>query len=192
MSLSPATYEEAKARFKPLRRSQIRSASQKPDSSRKPLSANVVTRKRSSSKKVKRRKKLTNGQLKKKVWKEFSIFIRTREADAGGFTTCTTCGQRAHWKTMQAGHFIRGRLNANLFNEKGCNIQCYACNVGRQGNVVEYYEWMLAHHGPEVIVELKQQNNQTHKWRPGELQELLDRYRAINRASPLLQNETNL
>lgn len=150
--------------------------------------ASRIKRKRPIGKKVKRRKRLTDGQLKKKVWTEFSLFIRTREADADGFTACVTCGERRHWKQMQAGHFIRGRLNANLFDERGCNAQCYACNVGRQGNVVEYYEWMLAHHGPEVISALKQQNNQTRKWQPGELQGLLERYRELNRANPLLKD----
>lgn len=86
---------------------------------------------------------------------------------------------------MQAGHFLRGRLNANLFDERGTNEQCYACNVGRDGNVVEYYEWMLVNHGKPVIDELRQKNNVTHKWIPGELAELLERYRGLNASNPL-------
>lgn len=183
MSLQPATFEEAKAAYRPMKRS----AMSRQGASGKTLPASRIKRKELSGKKVKRRKKLSDGQLKKKAWKEFSIFIRTREADAVGFIACVTCGDRKSWKEMQAGHFIRGRLNANLFDERGCNAQCYACNVGRQGNVVEYYEWMLAKHGPEVIAELKQQNNQTRKWHPGELQELLDRYRSLNATNPLLR-----
>lgn len=90
---------------------------------------------------------------------------------------------------MQAGHFLRGRLNSNLFDERGTNEQCYACNVGRDGNVVEYYEWMLEHHGKAVIDEMRRKNNVTHKWEPGELQELLNRYTALNAANPLIKSE---
>lgn len=137
-------------------------------------------------KKKGKRKKLTDGQLKKRVWKQFSIFIRTREADSDGLVKCTTCDTIDHWKKLQAGHFIRGRLNANLFEERGCNVQCYSCNVGKQGEVVIYYKWMLARHGQAVIDELIQQNGRTKKWAPGELAALLGHYKALNAANALL------
>lgn len=176
MAFQPATYEEAKSRFKPLQRSK---------GMRGPRPATKVSgRRRIVRKKAKRVKTST---LKKKAWTEFSIFIRTRGADEHGMATCCTCGCRKHWKEMQAGHFIRGRLNGNLFDERGVWPQCYSCNVGRQGNVVEYYEWMLANHGPEVIADLKRQNSQTKKWAPGELEELFQKYRSLNATNPLLK-----
>jgi hypothetical protein len=176
----PESYEEALAHRQ-----------SKPPKIRKPLQARTRMKRSSLSckkKKVKRAKKrkLTDGQLKKKVWKEFSIFIRTRGADENGFNKCVTCSNRSHWKLLHAGHFLRGRLNANLFDERGCHAQCYACNVGRDGNVVEYYEWMLVKYGPEVIAELKQQNGQTRKWLPGELAELLAHYKELNAGNPLV------
>lgn len=139
---------------------------------------------------VKARKKvkqLTVGQLKKKAWAQFSIFIRTRRADEAGMVKCCTCTLIKHWKEMQAGHFLRGRLNANLFDERGVNEQCYGCNVGRDGNVVEYYVWMLANHGQAVIDELRTKNNVTHKWEPGELRGLFEKYRDLNKLNPLLR-----
>jgi hypothetical protein len=135
----------------------------------------------------KKPKKLTDGQLKKRVWKEFSIFVRTRHADAEGFNDCVTCDARKHWKELQAGHFIRGRLNVNLFNEYGCWPQCYGCNVGRDGNVVVYYQWMLKAFGQSMIDELVAANNHTHKWQPGQLAALLEKYRTLNANNPLLQ-----
>lgn len=90
---------------------------------------------------------------------------------------------------MQAGHFLRGRLNANLFDERGTNEQCYACNVGRDGNVVEYYEWMLIRHGKPVIDELRRKNNVTHKWEAGELAGLLAHYKTLNAANPLVKEQ---
>lgn len=179
MSLQSPDFETAKRNFKPMARKGMK---------RRIKSSSLPYGTLSSKKKPKRRK-LTDGQLKKRVWKEFSIFIRTRRADINGVTKCVTCEVRKHWKEMQAGHFLRGRLNANLFDERGTNEQCYACNVGRDGNVVEYYEWMLVNHGKSVIDELRQKNNLTHKWIPGELQNLLERYRGLNALNPLTAKE---
>jgi hypothetical protein len=190
MSLNPATFEEAKSRFKPLKRSRLATTSPKPQKSllsprkrSKPLSRKPV-------KKAKRKKKLSIGNLKKKVWTQFSIFIRTRDADGLGWSQCFTCPQKSFWREMQAGHFIRGRLNANLFDERGCQVQCYSCNIHRQGNVVIYYRMMLLKYGDEVISALLLQNSTTRKWQGGELQGLLDHYKAINAANPLLQKES--
>lgn len=199
MSLQPKSYEEALER--------VRNRPAKP---RKPISRGkgiqrgtaslgrksglkaVPTAKGRKSKKPKRPKKKTDGQLKKLVWKEFSIFIRTRDADENGLVTCTTCPTNAHWKLQQAGHFVRGRLNANLFDPRGCHAQCMPCNIYRQGNVVVYYKFMLATYGQSVIDELVEQNNKTHKWEAGQLQGLLDFYRGMNKANPLLAKESEL
>jgi len=142
-----------------------------------------LARKGKVAKKAKRPKKLTTGQWKKKAWAQFSIFIRTRGADENGMNQCVTCppGTLAHWKDLQAGHFIAGRLNANLFDERGTNPQCMACNIYRNGAHVMYYRWMQKNHGEEVIDELILQNSQTHKWGANELQEIYEKYRATNK-----------
>jgi hypothetical protein len=168
VSLQPQTFAEAKVAFKPLKRGAIK---------RRPL-----------GKKSRRAKRPTVGQLKKNAWKEFSIYIRTRGADDNGFNVCCTCGIKKFWKDLQAGHFIRGRLNANLFDERGVWPQCYSCNIGAQGNVVVYYKWMLEKFGQEVIDELLAQNNVTRKWLPGELVGLIEKYKALNESNPLVEN----
>lgn len=189
MSLNPATYEIA------LERAQARQKARTPLRSRRRLKTSPasISRKqglsRKAAKKLKKKKKLTTGQWKKKAWTEFSIWVRTRDANTDGTQTCVTCDTVSHWKTMQAGHFLRGRLNANLFSELGTWPQCYACNVGRDGNVVEYYEWMLAHHGKPVIDDLREKNSRTHKWLPGELQGIWEKYKALNAENPLLGDE---
>jgi hypothetical protein len=138
------------------------------------------------SKSVKK-KKPSVSQTKKKVWVQFSIFIRTRGADSEGWNTCVTCGVRKFWRDLQAGHFIRGRLNATLFNETGVWPQCYGCNVGAQGNVVLYYKWMLARFGQGTIDRLIEQNNHTHKWGATELGDLFTRYSSLNKNNPLVE-----
>lgn len=188
MGLNPATYEEAlqRARSKPQK-------PRPPLRSRSGLTASEWERARQQSllrnlaKKPKRKKKLTTGQLKKRAWKEFSIWVRTWNADEYGMATCFTCDVVKHWKEMQAGHFIRGRLNGNLFDERGCHPQCLRCNIHLQGNVVIYYQRMLYHYGQEAIDDLVRQNDQTHKWLPGELQSIWEKYRERNTLNPLLR-----
>lgn len=182
----PDNFAEVKLLFKPLRRRPIlRKGDTSGLGSKTRLSASGP-RKTALQGRPRKKKKLTDGELKKLVWKEFSIFIRTRGARLDGTNRCTTCGVQAHWKTLHAGHFIRGRLNANLFDERGCHPQCYHCNVGRQGDVVIYYKWMLKEYGQEVIDELIAQNGKTRKWKLGELAEMLAHYKGLNAENPLV------
>jgi hypothetical protein len=140
---------------------------------------------RKSSLKAKGRKQSLNkshsgtADLKRKVWKEFSIFIRTRGADSEGFNRCVTCGERFYWKALHAGHFLRGRLNANLFNETSCWPQCSICNVEKHGHPEAYERFMLEAYGQMWIDHLKRQREVTHKWEADELQALLDSYKKL-------------
>lgn len=187
-AFAPADFAEAKLTFRPLKRSQIRRVSDSSSFGAKTRLSAASARKTASQgkpKPKKRAKKVSDGKLKKRVWKEFSIFIRTRRADEDGLVLCVTCGSQHHWKAVDAGHFLAGRYNSNLFDERGCNEQCKYCNGPRSSNAALYYKWMLANHGQDVIDELILQNDQTRKWLPGELQALLDHYRSINASNPL-------
>ena len=84
------------------------------------------------------KKKPTVSSLKKKAWKLCSEYIRRRDSDSNGMCRCITCGKTAHWKEMQAGHFVSGRTNGILFDDRGIYAQCMACNVFGQGKPLEY------------------------------------------------------
>lgn len=100
---------------------------------RTPIRASV---KPSSVKKVKvttKRKKSTPRALaKKKAWEAFSLYIRTR--DCIRFTgdpeqgMCVTCKSFKPRKELQAGHFVGGRGNAVLFDERLVYSQDGYCN----------------------------------------------------------------
>lgn len=167
MSLRPSTIEEARARFKPLARSPMKRG--------KPLKRTAKPKK----------KKVKTSTLKRRAWAEFSIYIRQRGADVEGFNICVTCNTRKHWKELQAGHFIAGRLNSNLFEERGTYAQCSLCNVIKSGNGPMFYKFMLRTHGQEVIDELLAQNDRTRKWLPGELESIARKYAEINSHNPL-------
>ena len=107
---------------------------------------------------VKKRKPITVAYLRNDVlWKLVSKFVRLTAAvkeNDNGHVHCVTCGERKHYKQLQAGHFIPGRYNAIIFETRGIHPQCYHCNVGLKGNPRKYDEWMRKNMGDKVVEEL--------------------------------------
>lgn len=111
-------------------------------------------------------------KLKEECWDLFSKWVRSSVADYIGYSKCVTCEVRMPWKQLQAGHFIPGRHNAILFDERGCHPQCYRCNVGLKGNPRAYDAYMRKNYGEKVIKELEELDRKTHPFTVGELEEL--------------------
>lgn len=96
---------------------------------------------------------------KKATWKAFSLYIRTRDAkeyqklhpETSDVAPCFTCSKVFPIKSLQAGHFLPGRGNAILFDERQVFSQCYGCNVGRRGNYTEYTLRMLDKYGRAFV-----------------------------------------
>lgn len=109
-------------------------------------------------------KKKSLKTLKNKRWKLFSEYIRRKYADRDGYAECVTCKRVKHFKQLQAGHFVPGRTNSILFEEDNCHPQCYGCNVGKYGNTVEYYVFMLEKYGQKRIDELRRIGTYTVKF----------------------------
>lgn len=107
--------------------------------------------------------KKTSKALKKEAWKAFSIYIRTRDclrfSGDPGLGKCVTCQRAYNFKQLQAGHFIQGRMNSVLFDERLVYSQCVGCNgnppMGKGGNYVEYYVFMLEEWGQIKIDEFR-------------------------------------
>jgi len=118
---------------------------------------NIEKMKKKKVKKIK--KKLTIKKAKDKCWKEFSIFIRTRDClrttGKPDWGHCISCGRLFPFKKLQAGHFVSGRNNANLFYEKGCHIQCMRCNIFLAGNVLDYMDSIIKLYGKGIIKKLR-------------------------------------
>ena len=84
------------------------------------------------------------------LWPTFSRYIRIRDclATTGTVThgICCTCGKRKRVSgqgQLQAGHFIPGRYDVILFDEKQVHAQCYRCNMKLQGMWHKYYLFMM-------------------------------------------------
>ena len=134
-----------------------------PYTARKP-----IAKKSTKVKLVKEKPKtITRAKAKKEAWNAFSTYIRTR--DCIRFTgdptqgMCVTCNRPYPFKKLQAGHFISGRGNAVLFDERLVFSQCVGCNgnppYGKGGNYVEYFRFMLDEVGLEKIDEFRHLKN---------------------------------
>ena len=119
--------------------------------------------------------------LKKKLWVLFSIFIRTRDClrtlESKDFGLCITCQRRFHIKLLQAGHFISGRHNANLFSEKGTHAQCYNCNINLKGNTLEYRRRIIELYGEGYDLVLEKENRKTLKFTAPMLLKMIEIYK---------------
>jgi len=124
---------------------------------------------------AKRKKNLR--QLKGMCWKVFSEYIRRKDADEGGTNECYTCGKYAHWKELHAGHFVGGRKNAVLFDERVVRPQCIVCNIFLAGNYAVYTLRMLDENGRQCVDDLLALKNQTLKVTRSDLEEKIAHYR---------------
>lgn len=126
-------------------------------------------------------KKPTLTKLKNKLWPIFSAYIRARDClkttGCTSFGLCVTCDKRYHFKLLQAGHFIPGRHNANLFSEKGTHAQCYNCNINLKGNTLEYRRRIIEMYGEGADLELEKEDRQIKKFSEAELLEMIETYK---------------
>ena len=104
--------------------------------------------------------------------------IRMEHADGRGMCTCVTCGAVVHWKEIHAGHFISGRSNAILFDERNIHPQCNRCNTYLGGNQECYAPWMVDRYGQAVVDELRQLRGTVKTIYRSEILAMREQYRA--------------
>ena len=106
-------------------------------------------------------KKVSLTKLKKRAWAQFSKYIRLKYADKNGMECCYTCGKKAHWKQMQAGHGIGGRNNSVLFMEEVVRPQCAGCNLWGGGKYSIFAEKLISEYGPIAYAKFVKKSNET-------------------------------
>lgn len=103
----------------------------------------------------KRKSKNRGRTLKNKCWKIFSEYIRRRDADVDGITSCISCGKIGHWSEFDAGHFIPKSTGLwCYFLDKAVHPQCKKCNLFLQGNQYEYSLALKKRYGEGIIDEI--------------------------------------
>ena len=85
----------------------------------------------------------------KKLDKVFSQFIRRRFA-VNEIGKCITCGKQAHWKELQAGHFMSRKHYSTRWDEINCQVQCAGCNVFKYGEQYKFSVNLDAKYGQGI------------------------------------------
>lgn len=80
----------------------------------------------------------------------YSRWLRLSSVDQNGYIRCYTCGWRKHLAHQQCGHYIkRGNLFLR-FDPRNTRVQCYDCNITKQGNYIEFTK-RLEKENPGII-----------------------------------------
>ena len=141
-----------------------------------------------NTEKGKMKKKKTISQLKKRCWEVFSIYIRRKYADQNGFVLCVTCRKSVPWSEAQASHYVPGRTNSILFDERGVYPCCFRCNVILSGNLHQYTKFLESVHGIEGARNIREElillSKQPRKFSAEELKDLIKHYKSITINTP--------
>jgi len=94
-----------------------------------------------------------------KAWKEFSLYIRIRDALRTVWLLeafrCISCRNIVAVKGNDAGHYVTRGNKAIKYHEKNVHGQCAHCNRFLSGNVIEYRKVMISLYGEELVNELE-------------------------------------
>lgn len=93
--------------------------------------------------------------LKAKLDKEFSLFIRLRDAMPNGYFRCISCGQIKPFTQADCGHYFSRTHLATRFDENNCHAECRACNRFRADHLEGYRENLIAKIGQQYFDLLK-------------------------------------
>ncbi len=130
--------------------------------------------------KARTKKRRSISSAKAACWKVFSRWIRLRDClrttGSPYYGECITCDATLEFDQLQAGHFIPGRHNANLFSERGVHSQCRACNILRHGMPLEYRRQVIKLYGTGADEELEAEARQIRKFTVQELDDLRQHY----------------
>lgn len=123
------------------------------------------------------KKPKTIAQLKRKLWKEFSVFIRQRDKGV-----CFTCGKIDDWKNTDAGHYIDKSIGgANLyFDEQNVHCQCTKCNRYLSGNLGQYAMRLQWKYGAGILERLEAKKKGSRPYSHGEMTILINYYKKLN------------
>ena len=119
--------------------------------------------------------------LKAKLDKEFSLFIRLRDCMPNGFFRCISCGQIKPFVQADCGHYFSRTHLATRFDENNCHAECRACNRFRADHLEGYRENLIAKIGQQYFDLLKVKAASNTKISDFEYEQLIKYYKALNK-----------
>jgi len=79
---------------------------------------------------------------------------------------------------MQCGHYVSRACLPLRYDEINCHCQDYACNISKNGNIIEYRERLVKDYGEQVVLDLERRRHDTVKLTPEWYHRMIDHYRA--------------
>jgi len=131
-------------------------------------------------------------ELEKLLDRDFSEYIRLRDANSQGYVSCITCGKYFYWSDghhINCGHFISRKRKSVRFNEINCHGQCVTCNYHNHGEPDIYRYRLVEIYGKEVVENLESESRLGSRLSNEEMREKIVYYR--NRVK-LLKEEKGL
>tara|TARA_R100000541_G_scaffold59349_1_gene72951 strand:+ start:1217 stop:1609 length:393 start_codon:yes stop_codon:yes gene_type:complete len=123
-------------------------------------------------------KKASRKTIVKKLDTVFSQFIRRRFA-INEIAECVTCGNKAHYKKLQAGHFMSRKHYATRWDVTNVQVQCYSCNVMRYGEQYKYGLYLEQAYGKGTALELQSKSREITKYSDFQLLDMIDYYNKL-------------
>lgn len=121
--------------------------------------------------------------LKAKLDKEFSLYIRLRDSKPYGyrFFKCISCGELKPFEKGDCGHFWSRKNMSVRYSELNCSCECSYCNRFKADHLIGYEKNLIAKIGRQKFDMLAVEAHQTKKWSDFELEELIKYYRELNK-----------
>jgi len=123
-------------------------------------------------------KKPSRKNLIKKLDKVFSQYIRRRFA-VNEIAKCVTCGKQAHWKELQAGHFMSRKHYSTRYDETNVQVQCSGCNVFRYGEQYKFGRYLEEAYGEGTAEDLQNKSRQITKFSDIRIKEMIEYYNKL-------------
>lgn len=118
--------------------------------------------------------------LKAKLDKEFSLFIRLRDCMPNGYFRCISCGEIKPFDQADCGHYINRQHMSTRFDEMNSNAQCRKCNRFMEGNIQGYRNGLIAKYGEQNVLILETKKSKMRKYSDFEYEQLIKYYKALN------------
>lgn len=117
--------------------------------------------------------------LEKEAWRLFSLLVRQSEADENGICKCFDgCGKMAHWRNMDAGHFMSIKRNATKYDRKNVHPQSRLCNRFSEGKKFQYAKQLDLKYGQGTAEALEQKSLMNCKRTAFDLQYMIQEFKS--------------
>ena len=115
--------------------------------------------------------------LKDKMDRVFSQYIRLRDMLPGNVFQCISCGRIKPMSQADCGHYINRQHMSTRFSEVNCNAQCRSCNRFDEGNMSGYRAGLVRKHGETKVLLLESQKHEVRKFSDFEYEMLISHYK---------------